>query len=67
MNINAVEVFVSGEFGAEREPASNIKYKITIEAPEHSQQEINDLIFYVNKVAEVHNTLRKGIDLSLSV
>jgi uncharacterized OsmC-like protein len=65
MNLHAVEVFVSGEFGVEGEPASAITYNCKIDAPHYPQQEINDLVEYVDKVAEVHNTLRKGIDLSV--
>jgi uncharacterized OsmC-like protein len=66
MNLHAVEVFVSGEFGVEGEPASLITYNCKVDAPNYSQQEINNLIEYVDKVAEVHNNLRKGIDLSVS-
>lgn len=66
MIINSVEVNVEGEFGGEGDPASNINYITKIDAPNYSQQEINDLILYVDKVAEIHNTLRKGISLSIS-
>jgi len=65
MEVDGVEVFVTGEFGKEGEPAKNIKYDVNIQAPKHSQQEITDLINYVDSVAEVHNTLRKGIAVYL--
>lgn len=65
MTIDSVEVSVSGEFGKEGEPASNINYNVNIQAPQHSQQEITALIQYVDTIAEVHNTLRNGVRVSL--
>jgi organic hydroperoxide reductase OsmC/OhrA len=65
MEIDSVEVFVSGTFGKEGEPASNISYHVNIEAPNHSSQEIADLISYVDNIAEIHNTLRNGINVVL--
>ena len=66
MDIVSVDVSVSGEFGKEGEPASNIHYSVTINAPGYSQNEINDLIHYVDRVAEVHNTLRRGVEIKLA-
>jgi organic hydroperoxide reductase OsmC/OhrA len=65
MTIESIEVIVSGEFGLEGEPASNISYKANINVPGSSQQDINSLITHVDKIAEVHNTLRKGADIAL--
>ncbi len=65
MNIENVEVSVSGEFGKEGEPASNITYEVSIEADKHSPVEIADLINEVDKVAEIHNTLRRGVSVKL--
>ena len=65
MNIENVEVSVSGEFGKEGEPASNIVYEVSIQADAHSPIEIADLINDVDKVAEVHNTLRQGVSVRL--
>jgi len=65
MNINSVEVNVSGEFDKEGEPASNINYHAHIESPNSSQQQIDELIKYVDSVAEIHNTLRKGVSVQL--
>lgn len=67
IEINLITVDVSGEFGKEGEPASNITYKVKIDAPGHSPQEIEDLIDYVDKIAEVHNTIRKGVSVSLKI
>ena len=65
MDIQTVEVSVSGQFGGVGDPASNIVYNVKIEAPEHSTEEINSLIHEVDKVAEVHNTLRQGASVVL--
>jgi len=65
MSITSVEVVVSGEFGAEGEPGSNINYKVKVESSSHSKEEINELIQHVDKIAEIHNTLRKGVDVVL--
>ncbi|WP_266202884.1 OsmC family protein [Pontibacter kalidii] len=67
MAIDLVEVMVTGEFGQEGEPATNITYEVSILAPEQSQEEIASLTHHVDKVAEVHNTLRKGVRVTLKV
>ncbi len=63
--IESVEVIVSGEFGKEGEPASNISYQVKVESANHSSQEIKELIKQVDQVAEIHNTLRKGVNVTL--
>jgi len=65
MNIESIEVTVSGNFGNEGEPATDISYKVKVTAPNHSEKEISDLIKFVDTVAEIHNTLRKGINVDL--
>jgi len=65
MNIHSVEVTVTGHFGKEGEPASNIHYEVIVLAPDHSQKEIRELIHHVDGIAEVHNTLRRGVDVVL--
>ena len=66
MEITSVEVYVSGEFGAEGEPGFNIQYGAKVDA-NASEEEIKDLINYVDKVAEVHNTLRGGMQVTLKI
>lgn len=66
MNVESVNVEVTGEFGGVGMPGRNIVYKVDIKAPMHSEDEINDLILHVDKVAEIHNTLRKGVNVSLT-
>jgi hypothetical protein len=60
-----VGVEFTGEFGAEGEPGSNFKYKANVisNAP---TAEIEELIDYVDQIAEIHNTLRKGLSISLT-
>jgi uncharacterized OsmC-like protein len=64
IEITAVEVNVSGEFGGEGEPGFNIQYvpKVVANA---TAEEIQDLLTYVDKVSEVHNTLRVGTKVIL--
>jgi uncharacterized OsmC-like protein len=65
IDITSVEVTVSGEFAQEGEPASNITYEVKVQSPHTSPEEITELIHYVDRIAEIHNTLRKGVSVSL--
>lgn len=65
MKIDAVDVVVSGEFGGEGEPAKSITFKVKIEAVKHTDEEINELIEKVDQIAEIHATLRQGINIVL--
>jgi uncharacterized OsmC-like protein len=65
MLIESVEVTVSGDFGREGEPASSIAYVVKIESPASTQHEIDSLIQHVDKLAEIHNTLRRGMEVRL--
>lgn len=65
MQIRSVEVFVSGEFGAEGKPGFNIQYETKVDG-NATEEEIKDLISYVDQVAEVHNTLRIGTPVTLT-
>ena len=64
MELRSVEVRVSGSFGAEGEPATGIRYEAKVDA-DAAPEAIRDLLAYVDEVAEVHNTLRRGVDLKL--
>jgi len=63
--VDRIEVEVTGEFGAEGEPGFNFQYKAKVmsDAP---QSEIDDLIVHTDKVAEIQNTLRKGLNITLT-
>lgn len=65
VNITSVEVTVTGEFGKEGEAASNIVYSVRVQSPSLSDKEIAELISHVDTIAEIHNTLRKGVSVSL--
>jgi uncharacterized OsmC-like protein len=65
MKIDTVEVIVSGKFGGEGEPAKSISYEVKVEASNHSKEEISELTRRVDRIAEIHNTLRKGIEVNL--
>lgn len=64
ITIEQVEVVATGNFGNEGEPGFNFQYQTNILA-DVSEQEIRSLIMHTDKVAEVHNTLRKGINVSI--
>ncbi len=62
--ISSVEVECTGKFGAEGEAGSDFSYKANVMA-NASQNEIDDLITHTDTVAEIHNTLRKGLSITL--
>jgi organic hydroperoxide reductase OsmC/OhrA len=64
IEITGVDVTVRGEFGAAGEPARDIEYRATVRSPA-SAGDIRQLIAHTDTVAEVHNTLRHGTDVSL--
>lgn len=65
ITVSGVKVEFTGEFGAEGEPGFNFQYKANV-AADAPQEEIDSLIEYTDKVAEIHNTLRKGIGITLA-
>lgn len=62
--ITNVEVVVSGEFGAEGEPGKNFQYMAKVSS-NADQKEIQALIEHTDTVAEIHNTLRQGLNVTL--
>ncbi len=65
LRVEQVEVEVDGEFGAEGEPARNVTYRARV-AARASEAEITDLMRYVDRVAEIQNTLRVATPVALS-
>lgn len=63
--VQSVEVEVSGEFGAEGEPARNISYHASVKA-NAPQAQILELLKHTDTVAEIQNTLRKGVPVVLT-
>jgi uncharacterized OsmC-like protein len=64
--VNSVEVEVQGDFEAERQPASNIVYRVKVEA-DASPEQLQELIRYVDSIAEIQNTLRGGTSVTLQL
>jgi uncharacterized OsmC-like protein len=65
IKVERVEVEVDGDFGAEGEPAKNVvcRAKVTAQA---SEQEIQDMVRFVDTIAEIQNTLRVVTPVTLS-
>jgi uncharacterized OsmC-like protein len=64
INVTAVTVTCTGEFGAEGEPGKNFRYKPQI-ISDASPQQLQELIRYTDSIAEIHKTLRQGIAIQL--
>jgi uncharacterized OsmC-like protein len=65
ISVEKVEVEVSGDFGAEGEPAQNVTYRAKVHA-KGSEAEIRELLDYTDTVAEIQNTLRAGTAVKLA-
>ena len=64
LQIRRVEVEVEGEFGAEGEPARNVKYHVRV-AGDASEAELRELLRHTDRVSEIQNTLRAGTPVTL--
>jgi len=64
INISKIQVEACGEFSAEGQPGYNILYKTHIES-DASEERLSALIEHTDSVAEIHNTLRKGVTVTL--
>lgn len=64
IDVSDVAVEVAGEFGNEGEPGFNIRYKVNIKSSA-SPEDQKALIEHVDQVAEIHNTLRQGVRVTL--
>jgi uncharacterized OsmC-like protein len=64
IQVESVEVEVTGDFEAEGKPASNILYWAKIKA-NASNDEIRELMNHTDAVAEIQNTVRAGIPVRL--
>lgn len=64
IDIIDIEVEANGDFGAAGTPATTIEYRanVTANAPD---EVIKDLIRHTDSVAEVHLTIRRGLDVTL--
>ncbi len=62
--IESVEVDVVGEFGGEGEPASRIEYSARV-AGSAPESELKALLAATDRVAEIQNTVRRGVEVRL--
>jgi len=65
IEVEQVEVEVSGDFGAEGDPAQNISYTTRVTA-KATEGEIRELVNQTDRLAEIHNTLREGIQVQIA-
>lgn len=65
ISVSAVEVFFTGEFGKDGEPGSNFQYKANVVADAPGDV-VRALIEHTDRIAEIHNTLRKGLNVTLN-
>ncbi len=65
-NIHVTKVLVEAraEFAAEGEPGYNFSYKAQLEG-DASDEVLTQLIRHTDQVAEIQNTLRSGVEVSL--
>ena len=65
IKVTDVEVAFTSDFDSEGEPGSNFQYKANVvsDAPKSI---IEELIRDTDKIAEIHNTLRKGVNITLA-
>ena len=64
LTVTKVEVEVSCDFGAEGAPGTNFTYRPIIESTA-SKDQLKELIIHTDHIAEIHRTLRQGIDVGL--
>jgi organic hydroperoxide reductase OsmC/OhrA len=65
ITVDRVEVEVTGDFGAEGDPAQNVTYSAKVHA-KGKEAEIRELMAYTDTVAEIQNTLREGTAVKLA-
>jgi uncharacterized OsmC-like protein len=66
IEIERLEVDVSGEFGAEGELARNVSYRALVEA-KASEEEVLELMRFTDAIAEIQKTVRRGSPVTLAV
>jgi organic hydroperoxide reductase OsmC/OhrA len=65
IDVTRVEVRASAEFGAPGAAATRLDYRVRVEA-RASEQAIRELIVHTDRVAEIQNTLRLGLPVTLA-
>ena len=65
LEVLGVRVVVECDWEGDPPRATNVRYSTRVEA-EAPEDEIMDLIHHVDEIAEVHGTLRGGVDVELA-
>ncbi len=65
IKVERVEVEVTGDFGAEGEPATNVTYGAKVKA-DASEEQIRELMHDTDRVAEIQNTMRAVTPVALT-
>jgi uncharacterized OsmC-like protein len=65
IDVERVQVEVTGEFGGEGEGARNIRYSTSVDA-RAPREEVLALMRHTDSVAEIHNTLRQSSPVVLA-
>ncbi|NIJ53046.1 OsmC family protein [Dyadobacter arcticus] len=63
IKVSGVEVICTADFGAAGEAGNNFRYKANV-ISDASASEIEELIMHTDQIAEIHNTLRKGVQVT---
>jgi organic hydroperoxide reductase OsmC/OhrA len=66
IDVTHVAVHVDAEFGAPGEPARAVRYRADVTA-RASEDQIRALMRHTDSVAEIQNTLRRGIEVAFAV
>jgi organic hydroperoxide reductase OsmC/OhrA len=65
IEVEKVEVEVSGDFGGEGESVQSVEYRAKVKA-KATEEEIRALMQHTDTVAEIQNTLRAGVHIQLT-
>jgi organic hydroperoxide reductase OsmC/OhrA len=65
IEVEKVEVEVNGDFGGEGESVKSVEYRARVQA-KATEEEIRALMQHTDTVAEIQNTLRAGVAVTLS-
>lgn len=66
ITVSGVEVVVTGEFGAEGKAGENFQYKAKVQS-DAAPEVIKELLVHTDTVAEIQNTLRRGVGITLNM
>ncbi|WP_263410900.1 OsmC family protein [Terriglobus tenax] len=65
IDVQSIEVEVTGRFGGKGEPAQQITYRAAMRSTA-SEEEALALMHHTDSVAEIHNTLRQGMPVTMT-